>query len=73
VICEIDERRCPDGDKDVGSQTRATLAILPLGADQGSEHEGRQQADQRVEEIIKLEGLDEAHYDGDLRAVGGLG
>ena len=35
---------------------RGALPVLPLRADQRAEHEGRGQADQRVEEIVDLEG-----------------
>jgi len=38
------------------------LAILPFGSDHGSKHECRQQTDQRVQKIVELESVDEAHH-----------
>jgi hypothetical protein len=61
VIGKIDKGGRADRDEDVGAQARAALPVLALGPYQGAEHERDQQADQRVEKIIKLKGLDELH------------
>ena len=61
MICEIDERRCADGDEDIGSQAGTSLAILPFGPDQRSEHKGGHETDQGVEKIVKLKRLNEPH------------
>ena len=55
----------PDGDQHMGAQTAAALAVLALGTDQGAEHKGREQADQRIEEIAESEGVKKRH-DGRL-------
>jgi hypothetical protein len=51
-----------DGDEDIGSQTGASLAILPFGPDQRSKDKGGHETDQRVEKVVKLKRLDEPHY-----------
>src|SRR6202012_114478 len=61
MIGEIDESCCTYRHQHVGAQPGAALPILPLGTDQRAQHEGREQADQRVEKIIELEGMDEFH------------
>ena len=61
AVGKIDEGRSPDADQHIGAQAGAALAILPLGADQGAQHEGDEQADQRIEEIVELESMDELH------------
>jgi len=61
MIGEIDEGRCAHRDQHIGAQAGAALPVLPLGADQGAEHEGREQADQCVKEIIELERMQESH------------
>ena len=55
------KRRRSDRDEDIGSQTGASLAILPFGSDHGSEHECSQQTDQGVQKVVELKGLNEAH------------
>ena len=59
---KIDKGRRTDGNQHIGSQARGPLPVLPLRADQGAQHKGRGQADQRVEEIDDLEGGQEAQW-----------
>src|SRR3954465_2302379 len=58
---EIDEGGGADRDQHVGTQARGALPVLPLGADQRAQHEGREQADQRVREVSDLEGRQKPH------------
>jgi hypothetical protein len=58
---EVDEGRRANGDQHVGAQARGALPILPLRTDQGAEHKRRGQADQRVDEIVNLEGGQKPH------------
>ncbi len=61
MIGEIDEGGGAHRHQHIGAQPGAALPVLPLGADQRAEHEGREQADQRVEKIEELEGVQELH------------
>jgi hypothetical protein len=58
---EIDERRRSHSHEHIRAQAGGTLSILPLRADQRAKHEGRREAESRVEKREKVEGLDEAH------------
>ena len=58
---EIDEGGRADRDQYIGAQTGGALPVLPLGADQRAEHERREQADQRVDEIGDLECREKPH------------
>jgi hypothetical protein len=44
MICKIDECGSSDGNEDVGSKASASLPVLPLGPDQGPEHERSHEA-----------------------------
>ena len=61
MIGEIDEGGGADRHQNVGPQARAALPVLAFGADQRAQHKRDEQADQGVEEIVKLKGLDELH------------
>jgi hypothetical protein len=45
----------------MGTQAAATLPVLPLGSDRGAEYEGGEQAEQVVEKLGQLEGIQERH------------
>ena len=58
---DIDEGRRADGDQHVRAQTAAALPVLPLGTNQTAKDEGSEQVDERVEEVIESEGIEEGH------------
>ena len=60
MVGEIDERSGADRDQDIGSQARAALPVLALGANQRSEHERDHQADEGIEEIERQERVQES-------------
>jgi hypothetical protein len=61
VICKIDKRRRSDGNEHIGSQSSASLAILPFSPNPGSKHKCGQQADQRVQKVVELKSLKKTH------------
>ena len=61
AVATVQSRGRADRHQHVGAQAGGALPVLALRADQGAEHEGRQQADHGVGEGTGLEGFDEAH------------
>ena len=59
---DVDKGRGADRDQHMGAQTAAALTILALGPDQSAEHEGREQADQRIKKIADREGMKKRHF-----------
>src|SRR5262249_28580562 len=68
AVGEIDKGRRANADQHVGAQTGAALAVLPFGADQRAQHEGDEQADERIEEIVELERMDELHGEASIES-----
>jgi len=58
---EVDKGRRANGDQHIGAQARVALPVLPLRTDQCAEDKRRSQADQRVDEIVNLEGGQKPH------------
>src|SRR5580658_7636873 len=67
---ERHERSRADRDKNIGAQARAALAILPLGADRGGEHEGERDMQGKAEKLAEIDWM--KHRRRDLRIYSGF-
>ena len=61
MVGEIDKGSSPDRNQHIGAQSGTSLPVLPFSTNQRPQHEGGEQADQRVQEVEELKSLQKSH------------